>query len=926
MAAKPKLSVKMKVNGKTESTMRRSSIYSILAILALTGCQTKELDDTPQRESNHFTATIEDGFNGAETKTFLDERGNVLWKQGDQISIFVGSTINEQYQVTDDSEGKTAASLNKVTDPGFVAGGEIDNNVAFYPYASTAEIAKSGSAYVISDVTLPATQSYAEASFGNGAFPMAAVTSNTDDMHLKFKNVLGGLKLQLKGTASIASIRITGNRDEILFGSAEVTVSNGSAPSINLTDASAKTVILDCGEGVQLNEQTAIPFVIALPPMTMEGGFTVVVTDTEGKQMEIKTTKTQTINRSNLLKMPVATFEGATIAGKALLPSSFLPSSIDRATITGVNFYVNSDKVTDIILNSESGYDPIYFEQKGTVVNYYTRGAFYELTSSASEMFANFNQLTELDLSVFDTQNVKWMHQMFQNCNSLKSLNLSSFNTENVSTMSGMFQSCTSLRQLDLSCFNTAKVESMGAMFERCFSLEYLDISSFDYSNCTYCGSLLSWCQNLMYLDLGNGELPLDGIDAMCQKYALGIPYCYIRCTNSSRDNLQQSNTQLDVTKVRWIGVNEEMPPYVSYKDPALYYSSDYSKDKKVSVVQTSSTGKGADLIFIGDAYSDRQIDDGTYDKDMDSAIEAVFSIEPMASYRSLFNIYIVYAVSETEVVGKNTALHTMEGDDGYLMSDAYVCNSYAALACPGTGIDGMGTTFNNATIMVVINSENGLGISYTTISANPGDYVSDYGQSCEAMAFIGKGTNETVFKETVLHEFGHAFAKLADEYYSIGEMDKDAVNYMRQYDSNTGYNKNVDYSNDPLTIKWHRFLSDSRYDGTVGIFEGGHAYYDKGVWRPTEDSIMKSITGEFNAPSREAIYYRIHKLAYGEDWVYDYETFVQQDLKNIKQSAPSPALLKRTSSAAKMNRKPFFKVEESFSEDGKKLITTIQN
>lgn len=904
-------------------TIMKNGVLSLLAVLAIAGCQTKELEGNFQ-DSKHFTATIEDSFIGAETKTYLDENGNVRWKQGDQVSIFAGSTVNEQYQVTDASDGKTSAGFNKVSGGGFVGGGEIDNNVAFYPYASTAEIAKSGSSYVISDISLPATQTYAENSFGNGAFPMAAVTSSTTDMHLKFKNVLGGLKLQLKGTASIASISISGNNNEILCGAAKVTVSNSSTPSINLTDATATTVTLDCGEGVLLNAETATPFVIALPPMTMEGGFTVTVTDTEGKQMEIKTTKSQTINRSNLLKMPAVIYDGVAIGRKALLPSSILPSGVDRTTITGINFYVNNDKETDIILSSESGYAPIYYEQDGTVINYYTRGEAYELTDNAGEMFANFNQLTELDLSAFDTQNVKWMNQMFLNCNSLKSLDLSSFNTENVTTMLCMFQSCASLRQLDLSGFNTSKVENMAAMFERCFSLEYLDISSFDYTNCLSCGNLLSWCQSLMYLDLGNGELSQDGIDGMCQKYAIGIPYCYVRCTDSSRNILQQSNTQLDIAKVHWIGVNEDMPPYVSYKDPDLYYSSDYSMDKIVTVVQTSSTGKGADLIFMGDAYSDRLIEDGTYDKDLNSAIEAVFSIEPMASYRNLFNIYKVYAVSETEVVGKNTALHTMEGSDGYMMSDSYVCNSYAALACPGTGIDGMGTTYNNATIIVVINSDNGLGISHTSTSGD--GFISDYGQSTEALAFIGKGTNETVFKETVLHEFGHAFAKLADEYYSIGEMDEDAVNYMRQYDSNTGYNKNVDYSNDPLTIKWHRFLSDSRYDRAVGIFEGGHASYDKGVWRATEDSIMKSISGEFNAPSREAIYYRIHKLAYGEDWVYDYETFVQQDLKNIQQSAMMRVPLKRTSSAARINRKPFFKIEETISEEGKKLITTIQN
>lgn len=191
--------------------MNKLFVYGLMAALAITGCQ-GELEvlnpenDEPevitQEPAKVFTAIVDDDFSG-ETKTALDGSGNVLWKIGDQVSIFAGSTVNEHYQVTDDSDGKTSATLIKIPSGVFVAGGEIDNNVAFYPYASTAEIAKSGSNYVIGEIELPAIQTYAAGSFGNGAFPMAAVTSSTEDMNLKFKNVLGGLKLQLKGTATM---------------------------------------------------------------------------------------------------------------------------------------------------------------------------------------------------------------------------------------------------------------------------------------------------------------------------------------------------------------------------------------------------------------------------------------------------------------------------------------------------------------------------------------------------------------------------------------------------------------------------------------------------------------------------------------------------------------------------------------------------
>ena len=295
---------------KTDSIMRKLFTISLLASLLLCGCQITEPEVTEGEEQySLLTATIDDGFDDASTRTSLDSKGNVLWKKGDQISAFIGSTGNDQYQVSDASEGKTTARLKKIPSDELVATTDISNNVAFYPYTYDAEIYKEeeGVSYLLSGITLPATQTYAEDSFGNGAFPMAAVTSSTTDMNLKFKNILGGIKFQLKGSARIASISIRGNADEILCGSANITVSTSTTPTIELTDADAKTVTLDCGtDGVQLNTETATSFVIALPPVVMASGFTATVTDTYGRTMEIKSVKSQEIRRSRILKITPA--------------------------------------------------------------------------------------------------------------------------------------------------------------------------------------------------------------------------------------------------------------------------------------------------------------------------------------------------------------------------------------------------------------------------------------------------------------------------------------------------------------------------------------------------------------------------------------------------------------------------------------------
>ena len=304
------------------------TLFAATAIL-FASCQEEALFNNTTVPKAEFTAETESY--DPSTRTALSN-SNVLWKQGDQVSIFAASTINEQYQVTDASDGQTSATLQAVSPSGgFNAGTELPVNIAYYPYSSTNAIAKDGTSYSLT-VSLPATQTYAVGSFGNGSFPMTAVTSSTADHNLKFKNVLGGIMLQLKGTASIASISITGGGEEILCGTATVTASDTETPAINMT-GNGKTVTLDCGTGVQLNAETATSFVIALPPMTMTSGFTVVVTDTDGKEMEIKTTKSQTITRSNLLKMPAVNYEGTVPSPTYAFVDLGLPSGTLWATM-----------------------------------------------------------------------------------------------------------------------------------------------------------------------------------------------------------------------------------------------------------------------------------------------------------------------------------------------------------------------------------------------------------------------------------------------------------------------------------------------------------------------------------------------------------------------------------------------------------------
>ena len=114
-----------------------------------------------------------------------------------------------------------------------------------------------------------------------------------------------------------------------------------------------------------------------------------------------------------------------------------------------------------------------------------------------SDMFADCQKLSSLDLSKFNTEKVTNMSSMFEDCLELSSLDLSNFNTKEVKHMNSMFRGCSALTSLDLSNFNTEKVESMGNMFEGCSALTSLDLSNFNTKKVRYMNSMFQACSAL---------------------------------------------------------------------------------------------------------------------------------------------------------------------------------------------------------------------------------------------------------------------------------------------------------------------------------------------------------------------------------------------------------------------------------------------
>ncbi|MDO5442530.1 MAG: M64 family metallopeptidase [Bacteroidia bacterium] len=298
--------------------------------------------------------------------------------------------------------------------------------------------------------------------------------------------------------------------------------------------------------------------------------------------------------------------------------------------------------------------------------------------------------------------------------------------------------------------------------------------------------------------------------------------------------------------------------------DPS-YESTDFSKDGEVLTLQKASRGKGINLVFMGDAYVDKDMNaGGHYETMMMSAMDEFFAVEPYKSYKDRFNVYAVKVVSRNCTIGDgmSTALGAYQNQGRALTGDVDKAIEYA-LKVPSINSN------KNLTVAVLVNNYSG-GASTTSISGyNSGiAFISTYNDIADDYGPI------------VRHEAGgHGFAHLADEYddnHDKSPSDSEIQRNNREYEE-LGWWANVDFTSDPERIRWSHMLKDDRYKSSVGIYEGGLTY-GHGVWRPTEDSIMKTNDGVFNAPSREAIFKRIMTLS-GED--YSFEKFAAYDVIN---------------------------------------------
>ena len=856
-----------------------------------------------------------------ETKTVLQQDGSVWWSPGDEIALFVNG---QKYCLKADCTEPTPT-----TD--FI--GKIGNGsgpyYAIYPYDK---------AVSETDFSIPSVQYAKSGGFAPGQFVSFAITDNET---LSFQNACGGIKFSV-ASEGINKVVFTSRR----FYEATYSISgefgaSETSGSLDADGSSKITVYPLEGESFTPGKHYYVAMIpTKLPHLEMtfyKGDSFATYICSNALFANWGEIKRGVVNRL-LEKDKDLEFVKLEHTYARMSGVDMWPLGTEAQTVTEINFNTSCETLKGEPVRSSighEGFSPVYAEINGTVVNFYTEAEFYLMDDYLS--FGSMSSLKELDLSKVDTRNLTTCS--FSDCESLEKVDLSNFNTSNMTEMSHMFYNCRSLENLDLSSFNMANVSIMYHMFGLCTNLKSINLCNAEpgqLKNNANVGNLFYNCKNLTKVDLGRLDLSGADCESAMLRFAKCSNNCAVLCTPETRARLCQNDTQfISEDIISWYVPGENLPDVVEPKrKPELYYSSDFSMNKKIKLLQQATVGAGIDIILVGEAYSDRLISDGTYENDMTTTMESIFSVEPLKTYRNLFNVYMIYAVSKNEVIDEDTAfdyyneeLHddfARFGEHGLTAYfDVLALNKYSNLVIRDN-------TPKHLTRIIVVHDNRYEGIAMMHPLCETDDEVAhNCPTGIDGIAVVHRIDSDDLFRYVVCHEFGHAFAALYEEYVDREwSMPAEGYNtdnkaYFQKMQNQHGWWSNIDFTNDPQSVRWHSFMADSRYDeSNVSIIEG--ARYAYGVWRSMNESIMGTTYGHYSVPAREAIYKVINKLAYGDSWQYDYEAFVQQDLKNLLPPSQLPEF--GLSHSASNRRQSLFKIEESTDAIGKKRVTVIMN
>ena len=255
-------------------------------------------------------------------------------------------------------------------------------------------------------------------------------------------------------------------------------------------------------------------------------------------------------------------------------------------------------------------------------------------------------------------------------------------------------------------------------------------------------------------------------------------------------------------------------------------------------ILENGSAEKCIDVAIVAEGYTTDEIE--LFYKDASEAVEAILAHAPFDAYKDRFNFIAVALPSEDSGVSvpgeglwKKTAL-------GSHFNTFYMDRYLTTLRLRNMHDKLCGIPYEHIVILANTDTYGGGGIynSYTLTTAH-----------------------HPSFKPVVVHEFGHSFGALADEYY----YDDQFVEYY--YPDTEPWEQNIttlfDFESkweDMLPKKvsiptrpvegniWKSFHEGVDPNSVIGVYEGA-GYQSKGVYRPFPDCRMKTNAAESFCP-----------------------------------------------------------------------------
>ncbi len=241
---------------------------------------------------------------------------------------------------------------------------------------------------------------------------------------------------------------------------------------------------------------------------------------------------------------------------------------------------------------------------------------------------------------------------------------------------------------------------------------------------------------------------------------------------------------------------------------------------RKKDLLLSGDPSHKIDIAFLAEGYTESEMN--KFLKDCKTLTDSLFKAAPFSKMKNYFNIYALETPSQesgTDIPGERIYRNTV------FNSSFYTFNISRYLTTPDMKtIHDMAAGIPYDQVIILVNSNQyGGGGFYNFLNVCTSDHK--------------------LSPKVFIHEFGHSFAGLGDEYYTS------EVAFEDYYDLKTepwepNLTTLVDFGS-----KWKGMVDGStpiptprfsEYSSKTGAFEGG-GYMSKGIYSPMEDCRMKS-------------------------------------------------------------------------------------